>query len=170
MERSFIERFLETELGTEFSFNDLVTTADWWLYMERIFLANMHGLQHIIEDLNEQQNNKNEIESNAETNEQRLKRQNENGIGNDSGFGGLDSGDTQDFKEVTEDIDDLSRIYLRDNLLLGPPRLRQIRIQENSCQVHDVFLTYFTKCFAGYSQDIEHRSDIYMGYVCIYGF
>ncbi|TMW40601.1 hypothetical protein DOY81_014318, partial [Sarcophaga bullata] len=62
MERSFIERFLETELGTEFSFNDLVTTADWWLYMERIFLANMHGLQHVIEDLNEQQANKNEID------------------------------------------------------------------------------------------------------------
>lgn len=171
MERSFIERFVETELGTEFSFNDLVTTADWWLYMERIFLANMHGLQHIVEDLNEEQNIKFH-KGTSTKGEKRTKRENDENEGSSVSpeldlnlDGSASGGGSQDFEEVTEDIDDLSRVYLRDNLLLGPPRLRQIRIQENTCEVHDVFLTYFTNCYAGYSSDIELRTGTYMGLV-----
>ncbi|XP_065358834.1 polycystin-2-like protein 2 [Calliphora vicina] len=141
LERSFLDRNLETDLGTELSFNDLVTTADWWLYMERVFLANLHGLNY--EWINEEK-----LNDNASVTEKvsEVKERGKRGIA----------------KGQERDTESLSRIYLRDNILLGPPRLRQIRVRENSCEVHEVFLTYFINCYAGYSKDKENITDSYM--------
>ncbi|XP_036325003.1 polycystic kidney disease 2-like 1 protein [Rhagoletis pomonella] len=49
-------------------------------------------------------------------------------------------------------------IFLEQNLVLGPPRLRQIRVKEGSCDVHDVFGRYFNKCYADYSSGVEDTS------------
>nr|XP_014097996.2 polycystic kidney disease 2-like 2 protein [Bactrocera oleae] len=54
-------------------------------------------------------------------------------------------------------------IFQEQNLVLGPPRLRQIRVKENSCDVHNVFGRYFSKCYADYSSSDEDTSDIYKG-------
>lgn len=54
-------------------------------------------------------------------------------------------------------------IFLEQNLVLGPPRLRQIRVKENSCDVHNVFGRYFSKCYGDYSSSDEDTSDIYKG-------
>lgn len=52
------------------------------------------------------------------------------------------------------DADQLGYIYY-ENKLLGLPRLRQIRVHANSCQVHEDFKDFITECFDEYSSSIE---------------
>lgn len=47
------------------------------------------------------------------------------------------------------------RIFLHENLMLGPPRLRQIRVKRDSCFVHDAFIRYFNTCYDDYSPSVE---------------
>ncbi|XP_064540533.1 polycystin-2-like protein 2 isoform X2 [Drosophila montana] len=47
------------------------------------------------------------------------------------------------------------RVFLHENLLLGPPRLRQIRVRKDSCYVNDAFIRYFNTCYAEYSASAE---------------
>ncbi|XP_017116014.1 polycystic kidney disease 2-like 2 protein [Drosophila elegans] len=55
------------------------------------------------------------------------------------------------------------RVFLYENLLLGPPRLRQIRVRKESCYVNDAFIRYFNTCYAAYSSGAEDRTAIYKG-------
>lgn len=168
--RTFLDRNIETELGTEFTFNDLATTADWWLYMDKVFLNNLHGLNYEWkEDMGEGKRDEDKIknrnikrfvrEARASDEEESENEKEESGDGVEGS--GIE-GSTNNTKE--EKITTISRIYLRDNILLGPPRLRQIRVQEKSCEVHEVFLTYFVNCYAGYTKNKENNTGTYMGY------
>ncbi|KAK7507557.1 hypothetical protein BaRGS_00001492 [Batillaria attramentaria] len=56
---------------------------------------------------------------------------------------------------ITE-ADDLGYIYY-ENKLLGVPRLRQIRVHANSCQVHEDFQNFITECFDEYSSGMEDK-------------
>lgn len=47
------------------------------------------------------------------------------------------------------------RVFLHENLMLGPPRIRQIRVKRDSCFVNDAFIRYFSSCYADYSQSVE---------------
>ncbi|EDW04156.1 polycystic kidney disease 2-like 2 protein isoform X1 [Drosophila grimshawi] len=47
------------------------------------------------------------------------------------------------------------RVFLHENLMLGPPRLRQIRVRKDSCYVNDAFIRYFNSCYAAYSSGAE---------------
>ncbi|XP_073814721.1 polycystic kidney disease 2 isoform X2 [Musca autumnalis] len=108
----FTGREMETNSGVEVRFEELVTTADWWNFLQNKFLDDFHE----------------EI-------------QNENSsVGN-----------------ISEDTS-LKRVVLKDNVLLGPPRIRQIRVKENSCQVNEAFARYFNTCYGEYSKDIEDQS------------
>ncbi|XP_075790711.1 polycystin-2-like protein 1 [Pelodiscus sinensis] len=49
-----------------------------------------------------------------------------------------------------------SYIYY-ENLLLGVPRLRQLKVQNNSCVVHDTFKADIAGCYDAYAQDKEER-------------
>ncbi|XP_016926743.2 polycystin-2-like protein 2 [Drosophila suzukii] len=55
------------------------------------------------------------------------------------------------------------RVFLYENLLLGPPRLRQIRVRKESCYVNDAFIRYFNTCYAAYSSGAEERKAMYKG-------
>ncbi|XP_033255735.1 polycystic kidney disease 2-like 1 protein [Drosophila miranda] len=55
------------------------------------------------------------------------------------------------------------RVYLLQNLLLGPPRLRQIRVRRESCQVSDDFVRHFNTCYAAYSAGIEEKTGTHKG-------
>ncbi|XP_017012069.2 polycystin-2 [Drosophila takahashii] len=55
------------------------------------------------------------------------------------------------------------RVFLYENLLLGPPRLRQIRVRKESCYVNDAFIRYFNTCYAAYSSGAEDRKPMYKG-------
>lgn len=49
---------------------------------------------------------------------------------------------------------DQSFIYY-ENMLLGVPRMRQIKIMNNSCKVHDDFKDEITGCFDVYNEKKE---------------
>lgn len=50
-----------------------------------------------------------------------------------------------------------SYIYY-ENLLLGVPRLRQLKVQNNSCVVHDDFKEDIAGCYDVYSEEKENTS------------
>lgn len=50
--------------------------------------------------------------------------------------------------------DEMGFIYY-ENKLLGVPRLRQLRVHSNSCQVHDDFSDFIQQCYDAYSDTIE---------------
>lgn len=49
-----------------------------------------------------------------------------------------------------------SYIYY-ENLLLGVPRMRQLKVKNNSCVVHDDFKEEISGCYDVYSEDKEER-------------
>lgn len=53
---------------------------------------------------------------------------------------------------------DQSFIYY-ENMLLGVPRMRQIKIVNNSCNVHDDFKDEIFECFDVYNEGKEERFD-----------
>ncbi|XP_068151192.1 polycystin-2-like protein 2 [Drosophila tropicalis] len=55
------------------------------------------------------------------------------------------------------------RVFLHENLLLGPPRLRQIRVRRESCYVNDAFIRYFNTCYAAYSAGAEENTGYHKG-------
>lgn len=56
-------------------------------------------------------------------------------------------------------------VILRDNILLAPPRLRQIRVKEATCLISDGFRRYFNACYAPYSVRTELTEGTYQGFV-----
>lgn len=60
-----------------------------------------------------------------------------------------------------------NELFLNESLMLGPPRLRQVRVRNNTCILHPAFLRYFNTCVAPYSPDVEFTESIYKGYEII---
>ncbi|KAH8416042.1 hypothetical protein KR222_007175, partial [Zaprionus bogoriensis] len=54
-------------------------------------------------------------------------------------------------------------ILLNENLLLGAPRLRQVRVRDNTCLLHPAFFRYYNNCIASYSKEIEYSRPDYKG-------
>ena len=59
-------------------------------------------------------------------------------------------------KEQSKD----SALYIYDeNLVLGPPRIRQLKVRNDSCAVHKLFKRNFLNCYSQYSaQSNEYQS------------
>uniref|UniRef100_A0A1I8P7Z4 Polycystin cation channel PKD1/PKD2 domain-containing protein n=1 Tax=Stomoxys calcitrans TaxID=35570 RepID=A0A1I8P7Z4_STOCA len=128
LKKLFIGREMETKFGMEVRFEEIVTTLDLWNFLETKFLDDLHG-----ETFTAYRNNEP-----TRTRKEKTKSFNitEEGYGLN---------------------DDQRRLVLRDNILLGPPRLRQIRVKENSCHVNEAFLRYFNSCYREYSYNSEDR-------------
>nr|QCO69757.1 polycystin-2 [Amphibalanus improvisus] len=47
---------------------------------------------------------------------------------------------------------------LYENRLLGVPRMRQLRVRDDSCNVHETFAGAINKCYSVYSESIEDQS------------
>ncbi|XP_037884726.1 polycystin-2 [Glossina fuscipes] len=107
VEKLFLKRETETKYGKEVEFWNLVTTSDWWSFLEKNFLDGLHGDEN--------------------------------------------------------DVNSTKRLLLKDNMLLGPPRLRQMRVKSHSCEINDAFRRYFNSCYAGYSSGIEYKKANYKG-------
>ncbi|XP_058982757.1 polycystin-2-like protein 1 isoform X3 [Musca domestica] len=123
LEKLFTGREMETNYGVEVRFEELVTTADWWSFLQYKFLDDLHG----------------EMLSSTEN-------------------------ETFSLNNKTNGKDGLAkwqRVVLKDNILLGPPRLRQIRVKENTCHVNEAFVRYFNSCYGEYDRKIEDRSPVY---------
>ncbi|XP_034670679.1 polycystic kidney disease 2-like 2 protein [Drosophila subobscura] len=74
---------------------------------------------------------------------------------------------TVDTKKDQGGLDGIShlqgRVFLLENLLLGPPRLRQIRVQKESCHVNEDFVRHFNTCYAAYSAGVEEKTGLHKG-------
>lgn len=63
---------------------------------------------------------------------------------------------TKWYNNQSLDSGDQSFIYY-ENMLLGVPRMRQIKIKNNSCKVHDDFQDEITGCFDVYNEKKEEE-------------
>lgn len=53
------------------------------------------------------------------------------------------------------------RLFLSQNLFLGPPRLRQVRVKKDNCEVHSSLVRYFNACYTPYSKSYEDTAPVY---------
>lgn len=53
--------------------------------------------------------------------------------------------------------------FLKESILLGPVRIRQIRVRNNSCNVHEEFDKYFKNCFGFYTSQNEEINNFGIG-------
>ncbi|KAJ7363305.1 TRP-like ion channel Pkd2 [Desmophyllum pertusum] len=60
-------------------------------------------------------------------------------------------------KNVSDE--DLGFIYF-ENKILGRPRIRQLRVKNDSCDVHDDFKTVIKECYAPYSPTAEDKDPL----------
>lgn len=60
-----------------------------------------------------------------------------------------------------------NELFLNESLMLGPPRLLQVRVRNNSCRLHPAFYRYYNTCEAPYSSDVEYTKPNYKGYAII---
>lgn len=44
---------------------------------------------------------------------------------------------------------------LKENILIGPPRLKQLKVRNDSCVIDDLFKRNFLECFGTYQHSIE---------------
>lgn len=51
-----------------------------------------------------------------------------------------------------------SRIYY-ENILLGVPRVRQLRVRNNTCKVYSAFQSLASDCYGKYTAENEDLSD-----------
>ncbi|KAH9505263.1 TRP-like ion channel Pkd2 [Bulinus truncatus] len=51
---------------------------------------------------------------------------------------------------------ELGYIYY-ENKLLGVPRIRQLRVHNNSCKVHEDFQSFISECYDSYAESIEDK-------------
>lgn len=52
-------------------------------------------------------------------------------------------------------VNGLYEDFPKESILLGPGRIRQIRVRNNSCNVHQEFKNYFEDCFGFYTSETE---------------
>ncbi|XP_032592165.1 polycystic kidney disease 2-like 1 protein [Drosophila grimshawi] len=64
--------------------------------------------------------------------------------------------ETSEFHELDSCIP--NRTLLHGNVLLGPPRLRQVRVQKDHCEYNPIFSKYMASCYASYDWFSEHKS------------
>ncbi|XP_034478712.1 polycystin-2-like [Drosophila innubila] len=53
------------------------------------------------------------------------------------------------------------KMILNESLLLGAPRLRQIRVRNDTCPLKPAFFRYYNTCVAPYSEEVEFREPFY---------
>ncbi|XP_045462540.1 polycystic kidney disease 2-like 2 protein [Harmonia axyridis] len=55
----------------------------------------------------------------------------------------------------------LSVLY--ENVVLGVPRIRQVRVSEDSCEIHPYFRRLFRLCFSSYNEESEDKKTFGLG-------
>ncbi|KXJ23969.1 polycystic kidney disease 2-like 1 protein [Exaiptasia diaphana] len=63
----------------------------------------------------------------------------------------------QYYNNVNVSNDDMGYIYF-ENKVLGMPRIRQVRVRNDSCEVHSDFKSVIKECYAPYSESSEDTS------------
>ncbi|ALC38497.1 Pkd2, partial [Drosophila busckii] len=149
IKKLFTTRDLVVAPSVTISFEKLLTVPDWWDYLIYNFIVTLHGDMVDIPD----ETWKFVDYSPGETakNRARKRRQAE-----PEEEGEATTSTTAAPDEMGQNFTSLEgRIFLHENLMLGAPRLRQIRVRKDSCYVNDAFIRYFNTCYADYASGVE---------------
>ncbi|CAG9768877.1 unnamed protein product [Ceutorhynchus assimilis] len=75
------------------------------------------------------------------------------------GFYGFDFDETGNETEVNE-----TGLYIsKENLLLGVPRIRQVKVSNDSCEIHGYFRRLFESCYYQFGHQSENRETFGLG-------
>lgn len=53
------------------------------------------------------------------------------------------------------DVANQNLTLLKENVLIGPPRLKQLKVRKNSCIISEIFKRNFRECFGCYHHSLE---------------
>ncbi|SPP86303.1 polycystic kidney disease 2-like 2 protein [Drosophila guanche] len=149
IKKLFVTRNLTVVPSVTVSFEKMLTVPDWWDYLIYNFVNTLHG------DMTD--NLKYESESKA-------KRESKSGKSREKEYSGRKrepaaraappwAVNSSYFTTLQ------GRMFLQENLLLGPPRLRQIRVSKDTCHVDTGFTQNFNICYPAYSVEAEENSE-----------
>ncbi|XP_030557260.1 polycystic kidney disease 2-like 2 protein [Drosophila novamexicana] len=169
IKKLFTTRDMVISPSVTVNFEKLITIPDFWDYLIYNFLVILHGDMTVVnpdgshaenEDDDEQGPPSNEPAENEPDSEAPGGESEDKPPDGDDGGGArvkrLRSGYQTHFKKRQGNLTRLEgRVFLHENLLLGPPRLRQIRVRKDSCYVSDAFIRYFNTCYAEFSPSAE---------------
>ncbi|KAH8281898.1 hypothetical protein KR054_003972 [Drosophila jambulina] len=186
MKKLFTSRDMVIAPSVTVNFEKQITVPDWWDYLIYNFLITLHGDLTLTDgkpaenqtqpthpalttpayepdpsdgdegDLSEQSPEQ-EAGSESESESERMRKRRKSGYYWDPGVKRKRRSTEPDRgKPFTHHLE--GRVFLYENLLLGPPRLRQVRVKKESCYVNDAFIRYFNSCYAAYSRSAEDRT------------
>ncbi|KAG4067829.1 hypothetical protein HA402_010515 [Bradysia odoriphaga] len=58
-------------------------------------------------------------------------------------------------KDATTNMEHRKFTVLKENLLMGPPRLKQLKVRNDSCIIDEIFKRNFRECFGSYQHSLE---------------
>ncbi|XP_034472383.1 polycystic kidney disease 2-like 1 protein isoform X2 [Drosophila innubila] len=150
MKKLFTTRELVVAPSVTVSFEKLITVPDWWDFLIYNFLVTLHGdMSTVSYDGSHVDDDEITTASPGDTTKSRKKRKRRHDATEEDD-------DLPDFRAFSANRTHLDgRIFLHENLLLGPPRLRQIRVMKDTCFVNDAFIRYFNTCYDSYSAGAE---------------
>ncbi|XP_026848904.1 polycystic kidney disease 2-like 2 protein [Drosophila persimilis] len=184
MMKLFTTRNLTVVPSVTVSFEKMLTVPDWWDYLVYNFINTLHGdmtsstsTSPRSKSVNEAKTDRSSFKSSedilyvedgdVERNDESSRRKRETGPA--LPYGEIDEIDRDENLDGLDLDLDLSahhlngRLFLHENLMLGPPRLRQIRVSKNSCQTDGNFPQNFNTCYAAYSNAAEENSEWHKG-------
>ena len=63
------------------------------------------------------------------------------------------------YNDEPVEAEDLGYIFY-ENKLLGVPRVRQLKVRDDSCTIHDDFKNEIKQCYGPYSESIEYQDHL----------
>lgn len=64
-------------------------------------------------------------------------------------------GDIEKSSDDTFNVENEKLTLFSENILIGPPRLKQLKVLNNSCVIDELFKRNFQECFGEYKHSIE---------------
>ncbi|XP_022219498.2 uncharacterized protein LOC111072138 isoform X2 [Drosophila obscura] len=182
MQKLFRFREMVVAPSVTISFNKLLTVQDWWDYLEYNFVITLRGGMTITTSGTSVCPTPN-FTTSAVDNEDRPRRGRQGDAGelSEGKFQYVDrtaSSDGIDLNWNTRDIamrqacgaaainisePGPQRVLLHENLMLGPPRLRQIRVRRGSCHMNKVFVRFFNSCYSEFTNAAEENVELHKG-------
>ncbi|KAH8377065.1 hypothetical protein KR093_003289 [Drosophila rubida] len=145
MKKLFTTREMVIIPSVTVSFEKLLTVPDWWDYLVYNFLVTLHG------DMTVAGVGATPVTVDQKPEKTRKKREKDKRENVDDEEPDFEAKQAPPGNSTHLD----GRVFLHENLMLGPPRLRQIRVRKDTCFVNDAFIRYFNTCYDSYSASAE---------------
>lgn len=149
-------------------FEKLITVSDWWDYLYFNYFVILHGDMTLSSEEDKPESNTTESTTTESTTAESTTEESTTAESATEESNSEDPTEAEGRKRYREpdgkyirsfrNVNKTNlegRIFLHENVMLGPPRIRQIRVKRDSCVVNDAFIRYFSTCYADYSPGVE---------------